>query len=313
MRNKSLISNDKKKLFQTAVLPFFFVKWQDAGVNRFKLEKALLDLAGFSTLREFLEYISPQTVSVFFHGGLGLRWRESLKNESNTDLIKKFNIDINKPRGLVSVDNYLPGVPGEKTAIAVYNIYAISRLSDNLVVIHGNGQEEWFRKEIINPLKVSDKALFVKQELDFDSNKPLGHGDALIQLISKERNKRIMNILSKAKYVITQFEGLPSRRSTAELSLLAMYVMDKYWRKISWLSPTCVLDTSRYPFLMDKFGRVTNLGHGKLKGEESITAIGENTPNNIGLHIIKTADLLPLLFQIEKKVVQKSYKELFSN
>lgn len=307
------LTEDKKELFRTAVLPYFFTKWQEAGGNRYKLEKTLLFLAGFPTLREFLEFISPQTCVIFFHGGIGTRWQESLTREENREIVDKLRISPHLPRGLVKIDNFLPDLPGEKTAIASYNIYAVSRLSDKLIIVHGNGQEELFKKEIIKPLKLIGKTIFVEQELDPETEKPLGHGDALLQLFSKEYNKQVREIISKSKYLVTQFEGLPSRRSTAEISILAMYVMDKYQGKISWLSPTCVLNLPRYPFFLDKQQRITGLCHGKLMVKESITLNGKNIPNNIGLHIIKTADLIPLLSEIEKSSKQKNYKELFSS
>ncbi len=294
------------------ILPYFSSKWNKAGKKRNYLQEQLLEFAGFSSMGEFIDYVSPQTCAIFFHAGLGSRWNQSLRDINNLNLDKKYKIDHHKPRGLVRIENFIPGINSEYIALASYNIFSISRAANKLIVIHGHGQKNDFAREIIEPFRISDKTFYMEQKMDSKTHKPLGHGDALIQLVNDPQNSSVLNVFKRSKFTITCFEGVPSRKSTVELTLLAMYVLDKYQKNISWLSPTTILDTPRYPFIIDKKGDITGLDHARLYGNELSKDRLEIRPNNIGIHIFNTSDIFPLLSNIKDQLKLKSdYTKIF--
>lgn len=305
------IIEDKQRIFRTKVFPYFGKVWRRATVNRNILQKNLLYLSGFSSMDEFLTRLAPKTCAIFITAGIGSRWQSSVKDKRNKTLVKLYQVNKNKPRSLVKIPNFLPGISTDKIALGAYNAYAVGRAASKLIIIHADKQQENIENEIISPLHLSGKTEYARQFFYSEANKPSGHADALIQLLNNTRNQNAARIFKSSTFTIICFGGIPSRRTTVELSLLAMYVLDMYKVHVSWLSPTTVLKNSRYPFEIDKNGIITKIGHGKLFGNDSLRKFPTFAPNNIGIHIFKTKDIIPILNSFyEQFMVTKNYKEV---
>lgn len=304
-----IITESKREFFQKKVYPYFGKDWRFAKANRDNLQKDLLYLSGFFSMGEFITKLAPKTCAVFITAGIGSRWQKSIKDKRNKELVDTFQIDKNKSRSLVKIPNFLPGISADRIVLGAYNVYAVARAASKLITIHSTDQRENIENDIIIPLHLSGKTEYAEQYLYPEQNKPLGHADALVQLLTLSRNKKAARIFASSTYTVICLSGIPSRRTTVELTLLAMYVLDMYKVNVSWLSPTTVLAIPRYPFKIDKKGVISGVGHGKLFGNDSLLNFPALAPNNIGIHILKTADVIPILNTFHKKfMINNSYK-----
>lgn len=242
------------------------------------LEQELLKLAGFENMRDFLETVAPKTVIVTFIAGAGSRWVKSL--QENPDLIQQYGIVEGYPRALANVKVG----EEEQVPIAVYNLLAVSGLGTQIIVYGGSTDEEaennrkLIEQEIVERVKnkISGfmEPVFIRQRIHPGQQKPLGHGDALLQIIKSDEGREA---LEGKRYIITNFGGDPNSYRTAVLSLLAMYVLDNNNLNIGVLIPTAIAsDTPPYGIFIDGNGLPAGVSHKK----ENIKSSKETEPTN---------------------------------
>lgn len=296
------IFESQREVFRE-IAQYLTFNWQNASEHRLMIQEKLLELSGFKSMDEFVEKVSEETAVVFIHGGIATRWIKSLDDLQNKDLIKQFNIDPTAARGLARVPNFIPDIKRKTIPMAAYNLFSIQRIAGHLVVIHSRDQRSAIQKEILEPLGINNQSYFVEQIPDLATGKPLGHGDALLQAIL---DGDAGPIIKKSKFIVTCNGTLPSRRSTVELSLLALYVAHMFGEEIAAIAPTAILpDKEKYPIIMDKDGFPIEQVYNKP------LEFG-GRPNNIGIFAFVTGEIIRLLESVEKKRV-KGYKSLFGS
>jgi hypothetical protein len=268
--------------------------WPEAFKKTKEIEKILLDLAGFGNRKEFLKAVSKETMVITFLAGFGTRWQDSFSKPQNHHLKEK--CDPSKPRVLVKIANLIPKImPGQEISAGIYNFLATKNLGRNLVIYRNSRKE--IEEEILQPLKMT--ALFHQQTFPVEVGKPLGHGDALTQVRKEIKNFR---------FLITNFGSDANSRETIFLSLLCLYVLDKYKTDTWAILPSALMAKAKYPIYLDKKGMPTGIGQAKLKGG---LADCSNCPSNVGIRVYLVKKLLPVIDYFEKYYQEKgSYEEL---
>lgn len=257
--------------------------WQEALKKTNEIEKILLDLAGFKHREEFIKAVSPKTMVVTFLAGFGTRWQDSFNHPDNHHLKNKF--DQNKPRVLAKVTNLIPQIiSGQEISAGIYNFLATKNLGHNLIIYRNSRKE--IEEEILRPLKI--EAIFRQQTFPASVGKPLGHGDALLQVKNKIKNYR---------FVITNFGSDANSKETIFLSLLCLYVLDKYKTNVWAILPSALMTKAKYPIYLNVEGMPTGVGQAKLKGKIDECS---NRPSNVGLRAYLVKKLLPVIDYFKK-------------
>lgn len=283
---------------------YLTTRWQEARQNRASLKQLLLDLSGFEAEAAFIKAVSSSTACFTVVAGLNTRWTDSIdtpEGQRVTGRLKVFS--RSDPRFLAKVPNLLPAdiVPGENIPAGLYNLYALVGLGRH-IIIHSPGNRERIEAEMVKPLRIEEgKVSYREQPIPEGGNKPLGHGDALIKII---------DVLPGYKYLIANFGNDANSRQTAVMSLLTMYVMDKYGEDVAMIMPTANMEKPKYPVVLDSNGFPIAFGQAKLLGEASVKL--DAGPSNIGVRVYKVSDLLPIAQAIQTRYqVHGSYALMF--
>lgn len=257
--------------------------WQKALANKKEIEKTLLELAGFKSREEFIKVVAPKTIVATFLAGYGTRWQDSFNNLENHHLKAKF--DQNKPRVLAKVTNLIPQIiSGQEIRAGIYNFLATKNLGQSLVIYRNSKKE--IEEEILRPLKI--EAIFRQQTFPSQVGKPLGHGDALVKV-----KKEIKNY----QFLMTNFGSDANSKETIYLSLLCLYVLDKYKSDIWAVLPSALMAKAKYPIYLNVEGMPTGVGQAKLKGKIDECS---NRPSNVGLRAYLVKKLLPVIDYFKK-------------
>ena len=280
------------------VMPYFMRLRGEEHLTRENLEiieRKLLELAGFEDMRSFLDTVRQETVTVTFIAGAGTRWIESFKKPENEELIRRYGIKKDEPRAMARVPNLLDP-NGDNIPMAAYNLLAVRNLGTKQVIIYGGKTDEEAEKnrrlieELTQKMGINN-VVFIRQKIHPGREKPLGHGDALLQVLDDPQGKKAFE---NAKYVITNFGCDANSYQTTVLSLLAMYVFDKYGINLSGLMPTSTSESPEYPIYIDHNGLPLGTVHKKDNlpppedGESSLQS-------NVGIRIFRLRALLNVL------------------
>jgi len=223
------------------------------------LERKLIELSGFSTLKDFLAAVKKDTVVVTALAGAGSRWIESIHKSGNQQIVTDRHIDPEAPRCLTRVKDVLHPEEHKRnpyTAIGVYNLKAMEGLGQQVVMYGGETDRDANRnrmeiiRDVLLPAGVS--ARFSRQHIYPHNKKPSGHGDILMQLFA---DSEMADVLKDKKYVIANFGGDANSFRTATLSLLSMYVFNKYGHSVGSFIPTATVPGEGvipYPLYLDE-------------------------------------------------------------
>lgn len=233
---------------------------------------------GLDTKEDYLAYLKSSTLCITLFAGLGERWRASFESVPGAEMRFK---DL--PRALYPVQNVL--VSGsDKIALGAYALHAVSHLGDSVIVIRGH--EALLKSYALSPLGIDPKKVrFVEQATIHE--KPLGHGDAVYQLL---------DIIGEYEYVIVNFAGDLSRPATAETALLAIDALESIDEDVRLILPCTKVKNPEYVVKIDADGLPSSLGHGKLKGSEA-QAEGFT---NVGLRVYRSDALFEALTLFRK-------------
>ena len=252
--------------------------WNSARGARDVITRAALDVLGYGSVEECIKELSPQVATVTFLAGAGTRWVTSLpKNVTNWD--------AKKPRCLFPVEDVLN--PGTKIPIGVYNLRPLRGLGSHYIVW---GTEEQKIEDLVNMSGI-DKPQYFHQSTR-GGDKPLGHGDAMLQLMP--------HIPCDIKYVIANFGGDVNSRKTIEISLMVLAAMqnsDDYRERISGLLPTANVNNPIYRVKINEEGLPTYFVQQKLLGDVIISGWGQS---NIGVRIYRRSSLENVLGWIQQ-------------
>lgn len=254
--------------------------WAVARDNKDILERTLLELAGYPSMEAFLSAVKYKTAVVTFLAGAGTRWVASWDDPKNKSLVTTYGISRDLPRALTHVPNFIPGVVGDTIPIGMYNVNAVKHIGMNIIV--HNGHEEAIDREIVKPLGA--EAVYRRQIPDAVTDKPLGHGDAMMQVLDYFKNR---------EYVVTNFGSDPNNPKSIELSLLLMYVMDRYRKNIAAVIPSAAMPSPKYPILLGTNGIPMGISQEKLRPGDG----GHKEPgvSNVGVRVYRTKDLINVL------------------
>jgi hypothetical protein len=237
-----------------------------------------------SSVGEYLAELSRRTVCLTFLAGAGTRWRKSVAAAAERaagvpggparGLERR--LDPERPRGLYPVRDFLRPDGGE-LPIAAYAIAATGGLGRRVII--ARGWEREIDEEILAPLGVgpSDRAFF---EQAAPGGSPLGHGDAAWQCRS---------LWSGADYVIANFGGDASSRTTALSALLVLDALASAGVRADFLMPAARFEAPAYPIDLDGEGLPRGFGHAKLRGVAEASGPGYA---NVGLRLYRAAALL---------------------
>ena len=174
--------------------------WETASGNLGVIRPASLDVLGYVGVSQCLEALRPQVATITFLAGSGTRWVNSFPET-------EINWDKSKPRCLYPVEDVL--APGTKIPIGVYNLRPLIGLGSHYIVWGTHEQEI---DDLVNMSGLNSPQYFHQSDRGFD--KPLGHGDAMLQLMPY--------VSRDIKYVIANFGGDVNSRETIETSLMVL-------------------------------------------------------------------------------------------
>ncbi len=288
------------------IMPYFIRKPEAEKLSEqeiIALEQKLLELAGFETMTDFLQEIKDQTVVITLIAGAGTRWTNSFDQPDNSQLIKEYQLGKDEPRALANVDNLLSDkISGNQLPIAAYNLLAVQGLGQQVIIYGGETDEkagknlQLIKERLTDRLGISDSTVFVRQRLHPNQEKPLGHGDALMQFFDSDQGKKI---LKGKKFVLVNFGADPNSYQTAVLTLLSMYVFDKYNAYFGGIIPTSVSDEPPYPIYMNEDGLPIGTSHEKdeLPPPENASKTNQS---NVGIRVFRIEDLKKAMAQYQE-------------
>ena len=267
--------------------------WGMARDNLGVIRRAALDVLGYMGVSQCLEALRPQVATVTFLAESGTSWINSLPGT-------QMNWDRAKPRCLYPVEDVL--APGTKIPIGVYNLRPLLGLGSNYIVWSTHEQEI---DDLVNMSGLNAPQYFHQSDRGFD--KPLGHGDAMLQLMPY--------VSRDIKYVIANSGGDVNSRETIETSLMVLAAMQKsedYRERISGILPTACVNDPIYRVKVGDNGLPTYFVQQKLQGDTIVSGWGQS---NIGVRIYRRDSLQNVLNWIQHmyRISGSSYKMLPGN
>jgi hypothetical protein len=300
----------------------------------------MLELAGFHSDEEFIAAIAPQTAIVTIMAGDATRWSESLETAGRGPL-EQYGVPVGTPRPLVYVENLLPEYfSGDRMPSVAVNLEAMKGLGTQVVVLrpeHPNvvkkmdgrvpGRTTYvdrIKREVLLPLEMAADTHVTLQRpvpLQYGIRKTgpdfrqLGHADALIQVSRRKQpdgsDSRAALAIRNSKYLVTKFNNDLSSRDTAVDSLLLRYVLDKYGmgEQISVILPTADME-SKYPVYVNNGGIPLTIGHNKVEVIRDRSGEAWFGPNNIGVRVYRTQDIMDILDDVDSKRTEETYYDV---
>lgn len=175
---------------------------ESSKLDRLSVQRELLKIAGFKSMEKFVKSVASDTTVVYS------------SNQGQEEL----------------VPNILSNRSKSKVARSSYDLFAVARVTENLIVI-GDDKEN-FLDNSINPLGLRNKVKFIERTKEKDQVEGLSNDEVIAQKLMARGNNRL------PKYIISFNEGEILKRSTVELSLLFMYCADKLNVESSLVIPT---------------------------------------------------------------------------
>ncbi len=255
------------------VLSYMTKDWKDSLSNIDSIRSDLLKLAGFSDMRTFLSSVSDKTKSLTFFAGAGARWINSIK-DSGDEARSRF--DPNLPRCMAGVKDMICTGKDRHIPVGIYNLGAVRNMAGNIVIYRGSS--DIIQKHIADYLRILP--VYVEQTYPPEIGKPLGHGDAALQA---------MEHIKDSRFVITNFAADSNSKKTIAMSLLALFVLDRYGHEIDLIIPTAYMEKPRYPVLVSEEGLPVYFGQSKLKGDKPAEQDGQS---NLGIRVYRTDALI---------------------
>jgi len=253
--------------------------WQNAGANSRKMIGAALSALGQRDIPEFLDSVKRKAAIVTFLAGSATRWVDSVeKAKARGDAA---NVDITKPRCLAPVPDILH--KGLTVPLGLYNLRAIAGIGTPVLVYKRNLLDILYMARLAR----NDFTLLHDQVFGKD-NQPLGHGDALRQLLPM--------LSPSIEYIVTVFGGDVTRRDTVIASLLTLIAMQdlRANRPAAILPVTCMREP-KYPITMSDKGSPLQFGHTKLTGAGRTD---KRAPSNVGIRVYNRTDVQAVVSEI---------------
>ena len=255
------------------IMSYLTKDWKKCLGDTESIKSELLELAGFDDLRSFISEVSKETISLTFFAGGGARWIDSINNLNEEDKCR-FNSSL--PRCVAPVKNVILSKKDVNIPVGIYNLGAVRNIAKNVIIYNRN--REIIQRMIADYLNTTP--IYVEQTYSKEDGRPLGHGDAALQSIGH---------LEDSKFIITNFCGDSNSKKTIALTLLAMYVMEKYRCSIDLILPTTLMENPKYPVLLSKKGYPVYFSQSKLKGDKPTVGKGAS---NIGVRVYRTESFI---------------------
>ena len=259
-QNKSLALGSSEALSNIAELSEF----------RREVLRRSLEVLKLPDVPAFLDAARHRIAKVTFLAGAGSRWIQSV-----LDAGKENEIDISRPRCTALVDDIYD--TGRRICIGAYNLRA-ARALGRQYIIWGSHREDI--SEMARLAGIAD-AVLVRQSIPPGAKGPLGHGDAMVQLLEQ--------LHPGAEIVISAFGGDPNCGETmliAAAYLLAIG-MDRTM-EVNAVLPAALLPQPDYPISLDADGHPRSFGQARLKGA---AASGGKAWCNVGVRVYRRAAL----------------------
>jgi hypothetical protein len=255
------------------VISYMTTDWKDSSGNIRSVRSDLLKLAGFSDMRTFLSSVSGKTRSLTFFAGAGARWINSIE-ESDEKIRSRF--DPGLPRCMAGVKDLICPGKDRQIPVGIYNLGAVRNMARNVVIYRGSC--DMIQARIADYLSILPD--YIEQTYPPEVGKPLGHGDAALQAIDHIRD---------SEFVITNFAADSNSKKTIALSLLALFVLDKYGKDIDLIIPTAYMKKPKYPVLISEDGLPVYFSQSKLRGDKLSEDDGQS---NLGIRVYRTEGLI---------------------
>lgn len=266
--------------------------WEQLRGQREQFRNALLHLGGYTSLTQAMDDIGGRTVIPIIAGGVATRWEKSFDTDGAQAVLDdpSYTVTRGRPRGLTLVPNVLPHDiwPHSKIPVFGYTLWQTRAISGaKRVVIHPEDAEEQDLEEMKFTAETLGLSIDLRPQRRREPHpKPLGHGDALVQ---------IMDDLEGSDFVLPQFVSDASSPATIQDTLLALAVTSRVGLPVNVVVPTVTMDQPKYSVFIDENGLIRDMGHAKLLGEASNK--GSNTTlsiagSQIGIYPVATPALL---------------------
>lgn len=264
------------------------------------LETELLHLSGFDNMAGFLQKVKKDTLVITAVAGAATRWKESIAKPQNGAIVRERHINSRAPRCMAHVQDY--DQPDQMIPIGTYNLRAVQDLGDQVVVYGGGNPEQamvhrlQLYNELISPMKANVR--LCKQKIYPNKKKPSGHGDLLLQIF---KDPRMHDVIMNKKYVIANFGGDANSYQTAVLSLLTLYVFDKYGFTLGSFIPTTIPSEQEkdfHPLYTDNNGLPTSSYHPK---DDKVKPDGSPSgQTNVGFRLYGMEQLMKVMRPYEE-------------
>ncbi len=231
-----------------------------------------LNVLGYKTVQEFLNDNTGRIATVTFLAGAGTRWKGSVEAAQKRGEAKLF--DPEKPRCLAPVEDL--DRPGRTVPIGHYNLAAVGGIGTHFIVYSSHPDE--IRSVAENAGLVGAK--FFEQTKPENLELPLGHGDAMRQLLPELKDS--------FHFIITNFGGDPNSRETIITSLLVLAAMQEAEEEFRpcGIMPTAYFADPPFPIEIDSSGLPKHFMHKKLmEGASSSIDKGLPIQTNVGIRV----------------------------
>ena len=223
-----------------------------------------LDILGCPDVQSFLLSTGERIAKATFLAGAGSRWVQSLAEAGAAS-----EIDPGLPRAAARIADI--DYPGHTTTVGSYALRAAPGLGRPYVIW---GSQFDAIERLTREAGAVD-AVLVQQVIP-QGGAPLGHGDALRQLLP--------HLSNRVEILVTQFSGDPNSGDTLLIScafLLAMQTMRG--SGVQAALPVALLPKPPYPIALDADGYPVSFGQARLQGNVA----GDVRPawSNVGLRL----------------------------
>lgn len=244
------------------------VAWAAARKRIGRIERDALVISGCRSIAEFATAQSTQTAVVLFLAGAGSRWVSSVREAQARG--EALDINPDHPRCLAPVTDVT--APERQVGAGLYNLRALAGLGETHIIWRTHLAEI---AGLVAQAGIAEPR-FVQQTVPAGLTSPLGHGDALRQLLPQ--------LSPTIKFVMTVFGGDVTNRQTLIRSLLVMSALQKLTAasRPQGLLPTTFLKNPTYTVLLDGNGLPVDFGHNKLSSAYSRIGVGQS---NVGVRI----------------------------
>jgi len=273
-------------------------KWMSRRGQIHSIRENALRVLDYAEPQKFLDDNKQNIATITFLAGAGSRWVKSVLSAKKRG--EALDVDPDKPRCLAPVEDVIN--PGKKVPIGTYNLAALKGIGRHFVVYRTHLQEI---KSMAHDAGLDDVTYF-EQTVPGGASSPLGHGDALRQLLPA--------LPDSLQFVITNFGGDPNSKETMITSLLVLAAMQRAKENLKpyGLMPTAYFANPTYPITVRKDGLPIDFAHRKLKASPP-AADNKPAQTNVGIRLYMRGALKDVIFHYEKYYDPQSGYKLDGN